>query len=167
MIIIYDSINEWKESANYLFAKWFDNIKKDVEEWFKSDTYKDFEYDYFEYDSAHNGPIYVAFVYFNESNIQWKLEIILDSNELSEDDTIDNISIQLFGYDKKGGKTSEDLLGELAKDLTEPELNPDLLFELISEFKDKFMNNEDEQQDEEQEDEEQQQDEEEKETEIN
>lgn len=138
-MIIYGSIKEWKESPHYLFAKWFDDLNKDIQSWFKTDTYTDLEYDYFEYDSTHHGPIYVGNLYFNEADIQWKLQIILDSNELNEDDTIDEITIQLHGYDKKGGKETNDHIGELKREITEPEFTPDLIFELISEFKDQYI----------------------------
>lgn len=140
MIKIFGSINEWKESTNYMFDKWFHDIKKTIENWFQEDSFNELEFNYFEYDSSNIDPIYIGFLYFNENETQWKLQIIIDGNEYDEDDTIEEMTITLDAYDH-----NTDQIGTIKRTIDESEFVPDLLIELISEFKSEFYEeNEDE-----------------------
>lgn len=137
MIKVY-LFNEWKESANYMFAKWFNTKKISIQEWFNSDDFVGLEFDYFEYDTSNNGPIYLGTLDFNEKTIQYKLFFILDANTLTADDTIEEVDLRLDGYDKNSGE----LIGSLERNVTEGEIVPDLLIELINEFKIEYVEDE-------------------------
>lgn len=137
MIKVY-LFNEWKESANYMFAKWFNTKKLSIEQWFNSDDYTGLEFDYFEYDTSNNGPIYLGTLDFNEKTIQYKLFFVIDANTLTADDTIEEVDLRLDGYNKNTGE----LIGSLERNVTEGEIVPDLLIELINEFKIEYVEDE-------------------------
>lgn len=132
------TINEFKESDNYLLGKWFLDKKREIESWFNDEQFRELDFSYFEYDTSMTTPIYVGFLYFNENDIQYKLEIIIDKEKFI-DGVIEELLINLNGYNNE----EEALIGTLTKTIEEPELIPDLLITLISEFKDKYLNTND------------------------
>jgi len=121
---------EWKESPNYKIDKWFIDRKIQIEKWFVNDL-PDFEIDYFEWSDPNQiSDIYTASLYFNEPNIQYRLDIILDADKVKESN-IDEFNIELTGYSQQNG----DILGSLNKTATLDQLIPNLIIQLVSEFK--------------------------------
>lgn len=128
------SINEFKESTKYIIAKWFLDKKRSIEDWFETDDFKDLEYDYYEYDVKLNTPIYVGFIFFNEQQYQYKLEMVLDVDDILDIDNMSDVFLTLYAYDKN----TQDLIGTIDKTVAEPEIIPQLIIELISDFKTEY-----------------------------
>ncbi len=125
------TFNEWKESDNYKIQQWFINKKITIEKWFADESLAGLEYDYFEFDTTNNlYDVYSAELYFNEETIQWTLSFMIGSDKFVED-KVEQVKFILKGIDKQ----THDLLGVLEREVDEPEISPDLLIEMINEFK--------------------------------
>ncbi len=125
------SLNEWKESPNYLFDKWFFSKKTEIEKTFVENN-DGLEYDYFEYDSDSYGDVHVAFIFFNEEEYQWKIELQVDASTLNDDDEIEECNLNLHCYDIE---TSETLGLIERKGIKPDELTSDYILQFINDFK--------------------------------
>jgi len=134
---IYTTINEWKESDNYIISKWFDDKKKYIEKLFENnELLQDLEYDYFEFDASRMANLYVGQLFFNEEDIQYKLTILVDYKQLEEAGTIELLNIKFDGYDEK----TNELLGSIYReDIDENEFNENYIIEIINDFKTEYI----------------------------
>jgi len=124
--------NEWKESKSYFYQKYFSDLEKKITGYF--DNYDELDFGYFEYDStAALGAIETAFLYFNEKDIMYKIEIIID-NEAVVDEVVESMDFVMFGYDKLTGHD----FGSIKTNVKEDEIGEDLLIRLIDEFKEEY-----------------------------
>lgn len=123
------SFNEWKESPSYIYQSFFSDLKKKFESFFVN--YDELTFDYFEYDSTVLlGQVQIAYLFFNEKEITYKIEIIVDV-ETVEDDNIEKLDFIMYGYDLESG----DELGQLKTEVNVDEITEDLIIRLIDEFK--------------------------------
>jgi len=122
------SFNEWKESDNYILDTFFQKINKESKTWF--DNNEELEYDDFEFDSNDIASIYVSTLTFHETDVQYKLNIIVDS-EILDDQTIEKIDIELFAY----SINDQSEIGSVKKNINPEDLNYDMLLQLINEIK--------------------------------
>lgn len=123
-------LKEWKESDSYIFEKWFDDLRKKFESFFK--TQEELEFDYLEYDSSTVSEIQVGFLYFHEKEISYRAEIIINSDTLSpEDEEIESVDFILYGNNLKTGEE----IGNLKTEVKKEEITEDLLVRLIDKFK--------------------------------
>lgn len=128
--------NEWKESDNYLYSIWFEDIKKKLKNSF-NDT--DLEFDYFEYDvSTLFDDVYLGTVFFNEPDIMYKLFIYLDPQKFNEK-TVEDFTIELKGY-KNDTNT---LIGNMKREnVINDEFNIDYIIQLVDDFKTEYLQDE-------------------------
>lgn len=133
------SFNEWKESDEYYLQKWFINKKLSVTKWFEGAELADLEFDYFEFDTTHTYGVASAILYFHEEGVQWKLFMKIDT-EASAGGNIDMVTLSLLGYDK----SNDGLLGNIDNEVNDADITPDLLIEMINQFKIEFMPEEEE-----------------------
>jgi hypothetical protein len=92
------SINEWSESPQYIIGKWYKDLEKQIKKWF-NDELSEFEFNYFEYNVSSSSMIYVGTLYFNDAEYMHKLEIIIDSAEITaEDNIIEELTIKFYSY---------------------------------------------------------------------
>lgn len=123
------SLNEWKESTSYIYQSFFNDLKKKFESFFQN--YDELTFEYFEYDSTVIlGQVQIAYFYFNEKEIAYKIEIIVDV-ETVEEDNIEKMDFIMFGYDFNSGQE----LGQLKTEVNVDEITEDLIIRLIDEFK--------------------------------
>lgn len=138
-IKVYTSINEWKESDNYIISKWFNDMKKSIEKIFEKDVLSELEYDYFEYDASRYDELYVGQLFFNEDAYQYKLTILLDYKDIQEDGNVSMFNIKFDGYNNE---TSE-LIGTINReDIEESELNENFIIDIINDFKNEYLEDE-------------------------
>lgn len=126
--------NEWKQSNDYLIQSWFQTKKKAMTEWFDTDAFKDITFDYFEFSESDANGIYMAQMYFNEVDVQFTLEMIIDAEKVI-DGLVSEIQLNLKGY----GTQSDDMLGMITKTVDEPALTTELLLNMITEFKTDYV----------------------------
>ena len=128
--------NEWKESDNYLYSIWFEDIKKKIKNSF-NDT--DLEFDYFEYDvSTLFDDVYLGTIFFNEPDIMYKLFIYLDPEKFNEE-TVEDFTIELKGYKND----TNDLIGNMKQEnITNDEFNIDYIIQLVDDFKTEYLEDE-------------------------
>jgi hypothetical protein len=128
-----ETFNEWKESDNYLYSKWFDNTKSIIHTIF--DELQDLTLDYFEYDATGVNDVYVGIAFFTDEELQYKLAIYLDP-ELFNEGTIESIKVQLKAYTIENNT----LLGILDKeDIQKDDLTSDFIIQLIDDYKTQFI----------------------------
>lgn len=121
---------EWKENPNYKIDKWFIDRKIQIEKWFVEEL-PDFEIDYFEWSDPNSfSEMFTGSLYFNEAEIQYRLDFILDSDKVEASD-INDFSLQMTGYRKSDGET----LGSIDKAASLDQLVPNLIIELVNDFK--------------------------------
>lgn len=137
MIKIY-SFNEWKESDGYNVQKWFITKKIEIEKWFDEDILNELKFQYFEFEPLAIYGLYSAELYFSEKTIEWILQILIDSEKIT--DGVKDLKLVFKGYNID----SQELIGQIDRDAKEDELNADLILELINEFKIQFVDNDDE-----------------------
>lgn len=131
------TINEWKESDNYIIGKWFNKLKLDIDDWFNDDMYKDLIFDDYTYDISGHKQFYIAILNFNENEkYQYKLEIIVEPEAINqEENIIEIINFKFYIYDSN----STELIGDIdIKDINVDELVPDMLLGLIVDIKKEF-----------------------------
>lgn len=128
--------NEWKESDNYLYSVWFEDIKKKLKNSF-NDT--DLEFDYFEYDvSTLFDDVYLGTVFFNEPDIMYKLFIYLDPEKFNEE-TVEDFTIELKGYKNY----TNTLIGNMKREnVINDEFNIDYIIQLVDDFKTEYLEDE-------------------------
>lgn len=133
------TFNEWKESDGYKIQQWFINKKMSIEKWFEDESFDELEFDYFEFDNDNNiYQMYSGELYFNEDEIQWMLSILIDPEKMGEDGAVEQVKLVLKGSDKE----THEPLGMIEREIDEPEIAPDLLIELINEFKTEYLSEE-------------------------
>lgn len=121
---------EWKESPTYKIEKWFVDRKIQIEKWFEQEL-PDFELDYFEWaDTQSISDFFTASLYFSEPDIEYRLDFIINADKV-EDGNIDEIALQMTGFSRENSEP----LGTLNKSATLDQLVPNLILELVSEFK--------------------------------
>lgn len=129
-INIYSSLNEWKDSNDYLMQKWFKTKENDFAKSFESGILKDLEYDGFDYEDDDFRGIYYGTLSFNEPEYEWKVELVIDSTTVVSG-LVAELDINLKCYDK--GTT--ELINTVTKHVNEPDLNDQLIMQLVGEFK--------------------------------
>lgn len=130
------TLNEWKETDNYLIAKWFNDLKIKIEKMFENDTLNELEFDYFEYDASRLDQLYIGQLFFNESEYQYKLTILVDYKELEEIGDIEKFNIKFDAYDKQ---TDESIASINRDDIQLSEFNENYIIEIISDFKTEYI----------------------------
>lgn len=133
---IYETMNEWKESNNYLISKWFNDLKIKIEKMFKSDLLSEIEFDYFEYDAARLDTVYVGQLFFNEEDYQDKLTILVDYDQLQEEGDINQFDVKFDSYDKN----TDELIGTINREGVElSEFDENYIIQMISDFKTEYI----------------------------
>jgi hypothetical protein len=125
---------EWKESNDYLIQKWFAEKKYAVEAWFETEPFEALEYDYFEWSETDSNGIYYGNIDFNEGEYKYRLEIIIDAENVVEGDLAE-MKLVLKGYEV----STNDLIATVDRDIDEPEFTNDLFLDLITEFKTTYI----------------------------
>lgn len=135
------SINEWKESDNYIIGKWYNKLKYTIEDWFNDDMYKQLKFDDYTYDVFGYKQIYIGILNFNENEkYQYKLELIVDPLLLDKEQEdillkVTEIDIKFYIYESN----STELIGELElNNISTSEIVPDLLLGLITDIKKEY-----------------------------
>lgn len=129
--------NEWKESPTYKIDKWFIDRKIQIEKWFETEL-PDFQFDYFEWnDTTTAENIFTGTLFFGDEDTQYRLNMILNADKVEEGD-INEFAIQMTGYRRSDGE----VLGSLDKSATLDQLVPNLVIELVSEFKTENLDDE-------------------------
>jgi hypothetical protein len=132
------TFNEWKESDDYKIHQWFINKKLSITKWFEDEAFAGLEFDYFEFDTTNSlYELYTGELYFNEDTIQWTMSFMIDPANLNEG-AVESLKVILKGSDKE----TQDPMGSIERDIDEPEITPDLLIEMINEFKTEHINQE-------------------------
>lgn len=133
---IYTTINEWKESDNYLISKWFDDKKKYLTKLFEeNELLQDLEFDYFEFDAGRYAELYVGQLFFNEEEYQYKLTILIDYAQIEENGDIELVNIKFDAYDPE----TNELIGTINReDLEDNLFNENYILELIDDFKTEY-----------------------------
>ena len=135
-IKIYTSLNEFKESEEYAVQKWFSAKKLTFKTWFENELFKDLKFDYYDFSQDATNSVYVGSLRFHEDTISYNMEIVFDEKDI-QDNVINNITINLKGYDVK----TTEIAGELSRDTTDELLTQEFLLDLITEFKTKNDDN--------------------------
>lgn len=158
------SINEWKESDNYMIHKFFKSKKKYFKKLFESnELYKDLELDRFDYDtSAISDEVRFGYLFFSDKEFDYKLTLIIDYELLKGEQTPETEEIEEVENEEESEEidNEEDLtpefiiteveyklsgnkIGDLEDydvvntKINEDELTDDFIITLISEFKEK------------------------------
>lgn len=131
---IYSSINEWKESDNYIIFKYFKNKEIFFKNLFNTkQNYRELEYERFEHDSTIVSSIKFAYLFFSDNDFNYKLELSLDYDALMKDMAIEECLYQLSMTSKHDDQIYESIESSIKDD----ELLDDTLISLISEIKEK------------------------------
>lgn len=137
------SINEWKESDNYILFQWYNNKEKYIKKLFdNNEMYKELNFERFDFDSTIITMVKFGYIFFDDNEFDYTLEIIVDYNKIITDDSgknqNDNIVIEEAEYKLKGKKKRDDvILTPVSSVITDEEITKDFLITLISEFKEK------------------------------
>lgn len=133
---IYETLNEWKESDNYLISKWFHDLQIKIKKMFESDLLSELEFDYFEYDATRMDTVYVGQLFFNEDDYQDKLTILVDYAQLQEEGDINQFNVKFDSYDKN----TDELIGTINReDVETGEFDENYIIQLISDFKTEYI----------------------------
>lgn len=140
-IKIYN-INEWKESDNYTLFKWYKEKENYIKNLFDTNQmYKDLNYEKFDFDSTNLNNVKFGYVFFDDKEYDYTLEIIIDYDKIitaDKDDLIDNIVITEADYNLKcKSKTNDNILTNVLSSIKDDEITKDFIINLISEIKEK------------------------------
>lgn len=92
------TIKEWSESTQNIIKVFYDNLKTKLNKWFNNELIE-LTFDYFEYNTTISSNIYTAFLFFNDDNYTYKLDIIIDDDDVREnDDIVTVLDIRFFAY---------------------------------------------------------------------
>lgn len=131
------SINEWQESDNYTLNEWYMEKKYFIEKLFdENEVYKDLSFTKFSHDNTRIGDVRFGYVFFDDNNIDYKLEIIIDFKKITNDYTNDNVFvIDEAEYILYGNYiNSDEKLKSIKSTITDEEITDDFIITLISEF---------------------------------
>lgn len=137
------TINEWKESDNYILFQWYNNKEKYIKKLFdNNEMYKELNFERFDFDSTIITMVKFGYIFFDDNEYDYTLEIIVDYNKIITDDSgksqTDNIIIEEAEYKLKGkSKKDDEILTPVSSVITDEEITKDFLITLISEFKEK------------------------------
>lgn len=137
------SINEWKESDNYILFQWYNNKEKYIKKLFdNNEMYKELNFERFDFDSTIITMVKFGYIFFDDNEFDYILEIIVDYNKILTGDSgknqNDNIVIEEAEYKLKGKNKNDDIiLTAVSSIITDEEITKDFLITLISEFKEK------------------------------
>ena len=133
---IYTTINEWKESDNYLISKWFHDLKIKIKKIFENEVLEELVFDYFEYDASRMDELYIGQLFFNETEYQYKLTFLIDYAQVAEFGDIESFGIKLDVYSIE----TDELLGTINREEVQTtELDENFLIELIDDFKTEYI----------------------------
>lgn len=135
------SINEWMESDNYIINEWFMEKSKFIESLFdENEFYRNLSFTNFTHDNSLIGDIRFAYVFFDDNEIEYKLEIGVDFKKLTNNYSPSNTQIVISEAEYKlSGEyiNSEDTLQHIISVLSDDDITDDFIINLISEFKSK------------------------------
>ena len=136
------SINEWKESDNYILFQWYNNKEKYIKKLFdNNEMYKELNFERFDFDSTIITMVKFGYIFFDDNEFDYTLEIVVDYNKIidgNKDNKTENIIIEEAEYKLKGKNKRDDvILTPVSSVITDEEITKDFLITLISEFKEK------------------------------
>ncbi len=133
------TFNEFKESDDYKIQQWFIKKKLNITNWFNSESYAGLEFDYFEFESGKLYDLYAGELYFHEDTIQWQLQLLIDTEKLTEDLNVEEVKLVLKGFKSE----TQELIGVLERSVKDAELSEEnIIIELINEFKIEYVTDE-------------------------
>ncbi len=131
------TINEFKESPTYLLSVWFKSKEKTVKNWFENKELGDLEFEYFEFNTSSITPMYYGYLFFHEKDIEYKLQIGIDTDSIL-DGIVDDIIVTLFAYEMDSSEDEVEI-GSISNTITDGEFIPDFLLQQITDLKTEFI----------------------------